>query len=239
MILYPALDLKNGNCVRLIKGNFNDVTNYNNDPINQAKIFLENNFNYLHVVDLDGAQTGNQLNRSVIQKLLEISGLQIQVGGGIREVEDVYNMLELGVSRVIVGTAIFKEKFLDKIKENFDPDQIILAVDFNSLDGIPYIYTHGWQDNSNIKLFDFISDNSYFKNLLATDISLDGVLQGASFETYEQILRLFPASNLIASGGVSSMSDLAKLENLQIQECIVGKAIYEKKISLSDLSNDY
>ena len=80
---------------------------------------------------------------------------------------------------------------------------------------------------------------SYFKNLLATDISLDGVLQGASFETYEQILRLFPASNLIASGGVSSMSDLAKLENLQIQECIVGKAIYEKQISLSDLSNDY
>ena len=100
MRILPAIDLKNGNCVRLIKGNFNDVTNYNNDPINQAKIFLENNFNYLHVVDLDGAQTGNQLNLSVIQKLLEISGLKIQVGGGIREVEDVYNMLELGVSRV-------------------------------------------------------------------------------------------------------------------------------------------
>ena len=133
MRVLPAIDLKNGNCVRLIKGNFNDVTNYNNDPINQANIFLENNFNYLHVVDLDGAQTGNQLNLSVVQKLLEISGLKIQVGGGIREVEDIYNMLELGVSRVIVGTAIFKEKFLDKIKENFDPDQIILAVDFLSL----------------------------------------------------------------------------------------------------------
>ena len=86
MRVLPAIDLKNGNCVRLIKGNFNDVTNYNNDPINQANIFLENNFNYLHVVDLDGAQTGNQLNRSVIQKLLEISGLKIQVGGVIREV---------------------------------------------------------------------------------------------------------------------------------------------------------
>ena len=110
MRVLPALDLKNGNCVRLIKGNFNNVTNYNNDPINQANVFLKNNFNYLHVVDLDGAQTGNQLNRSVIQKLLEIPGLKIQVGGGIREVEDVHNMLEMGVSRVIVGTAIFKEK---------------------------------------------------------------------------------------------------------------------------------
>ena len=98
MRVLPAIDLKNGNCVRLIKGNFNDVTNYNNDPINQAKIFLENNFNYLHVVDLDVAQTGNQLNRSVIPKLLEISGLKIPVGGCISEVEDVSNMLELGVS---------------------------------------------------------------------------------------------------------------------------------------------
>tara|TARA_B100001029_G_scaffold77762_1_gene63598 strand:- start:1281 stop:2000 length:720 start_codon:yes stop_codon:yes gene_type:complete len=239
MTIIPAIDLKNGCCVRLLKGDFDNLTKYNNDPINQANIFLENNFNYLHVVDLDGAQTGKQLNISVIKELLQIPNLSLQVGGGIRKIRDALEMLEIGVSRIIIGTSIFSEGFLDGIRKNFDADQIVLALDFNEIEGTPYIYTHGWKDNSNVNLYDFISDNSFFNNFLATDISLDGVMKGPSINTYQKILNMFPSINLIASGGITSIDDVIKLKQINIKESIVGKAIYEKKISLSELRNDY
>tara|TARA_B100000212_G_scaffold227931_1_gene173052 strand:- start:220 stop:939 length:720 start_codon:yes stop_codon:yes gene_type:complete len=239
MKIFPAIDLKNGSCVRLLKGDFNNLTEYNKDPIDQAKIFLKNNFDYLHVVDLDGAQTGNQSNISVIKELVKIPNLKIQVGGGIRTIDDAVNLIDMGVSRIIIGTSIFAKGFLTKIKNTFNPEQIILAIDFMETEGIPYIYTHGWQDNSHINLFDFMSDNSHFKNFLATDISLDGVMQGPSFTTYEKILAKNPSINLIASGGITSINDLSKLKRIKIKESIVGKAIYEKQISLSELNNDY
>ena len=239
MKIFPAIDLKNGSCVRLLRGDFNNLTVYNKDPIDQANIFLKNNFNYLHVIDLDGAQTGNQSNVSVIKELLKIPNLKIQVGGGIRSIEAALRLIDIGVSRIIIGTSIFAKGFLDEIKKKFNPEQIILAIDFIETDGIPYIYTHGWQDNSNINLFDFISDNSYFKNFLATDISLDGAMQGPSFKTYEKILERKPSINLIASGGITSIKDLSELKRIKIKESIVGKAIYEKQISLSELNNDY
>ena len=239
MKIFPAIDLKNGSCVRLLKGDFNNLTEYNKDPIDQAKIFLKNNFDYLHVVDLDGAQTGNQSNISVIKELVKIPNLRIQVGGGIRTIDDALKIIDMGVSRIIIGTSIFAKGFLTEIKNKFNPEQIILAIDFMETEGIPYIYTHGWQDNSHINLFDFMSDNSHFKNFLATDISLDGVMQGPSFKTYEKILAKNPSINLIASGGITSINDLSKLKRIKIKESIVGKAIYEKQISLSDLNNDY
>ena len=145
----------------------------------------------------------------------------------------------MGVSRIIIGTSIFAKGFLTEIKNKFNPEQIILAIDFMETEGIPYIYTHGWQDNSHINLFDFMSDNSHFKNFLATDISLDGVMQGPSFKTYKKILAKNPSINLIASGGITSINDLSKLKRIKIKESIVGKAIYEKQISLSELNNDY
>ena len=239
MKIFPAIDLKNGSCVRLVKGDFNNLTEYNKDPINQAKIFIKNNFDFLHVVDLDGAQTGNQSNIFVIKELLKIPNLKIQVGGGIRTIDDALKIIDMGVSRIIIGTSVFANGFLAEIKKRFNPEQIILAIDFIETDGIPYIYTHGWQDNSNINLFNFIDDNSYFKNFLATDISLDGVMQGPSFKTYEKILAKSPSINLIASGGITSIDDLSKLKRINIKESIVGKAIYEKQISLSELNNDY
>ena len=239
MKIFPAIDLKNGSCVRLLKGDFNNLTEYNKDPIDQAKIFLKNNFDYLHVIDLDGAQTGNQSNISVIKELVKIPNLKIQVGGGIRTIDDALKIIDMGVSRIIIGTSIFTKGFLTEIKKKFNPEQIILAIDFMETEGIPYIYTHGWQDNSHINLFDFMSDNSHFKNFLATDISLDGVMQGPSFKTYEKILAKNPSINLIASGGITSINDLSELKRIKIKESIVGKAIYEKQISLSELNNDY
>jgi phosphoribosylformimino-5-aminoimidazole carboxamide ribotide isomerase len=239
MRILPAIDLKNGHCVRLLQGDFNKVTKYNSDPLAQANYFKLNQLNHLHIVDLDGAETGNQLNSNIIKKILEISDITLQVGGGIRSIEKAESMLNMGVSRVIVGTALFQGNFLQDLKMNFDADQVVLALDFKINNLIPTIYTHGWQDNSQIDLYDFLATQSFFSNILATDISLDGLMKGPSFDVYKEILNLFPSLNLIASGGIKSLQDLDELKALQITETVVGKAIYEENISLRDLSNDY
>lgn len=239
MKIFPAIDLKNGRCVRLLKGDFNQVTEYNSDPIEQAIIFKSKKLNYLHIVDLDGAETGIQLNHEIIKEILKISDISIQVGGGIRSIEKIENMLKMGVSRVIVGTAIFNGDFLIDLEKNFESKQIVLALDFKVKNQIPTIFTHGWQDSSNTSLHDFLTNHLFFKNILATDISLDGAMEGPNLGVYKEILELFPALNLIASGGIRSLEDLDKLKALNLKEAIVGKAIYEKNISLVDLSNDY
>ena len=145
----------------------------------------------------------------------------------------------MGVSRVIVGTAIFNGDFLIDLEKNFDSKQIVLALDFKVKNQIPTIFTHGWQDSSNTSLHDFLTNHLFFKSILATDISLDGAMEGPNFDVYKEILELFPALNLIASGGIRSLEDLDKLKALNLKEAVVGKAIYEKNISLVDLSNDY
>ena len=239
MKVLPAIDLKDGNCVRLFKGNFSQVTKYNDDPINQVKTFLDHDLNYLHIVDLDGAESGNQLNINLIKEILKIPSIKIQLGGGIRNIDSISRMIDLGVSRVILGTSIFTDNFLNKVKANFDPNQIVLALDFKNIEDELMIFTHGWKENSKVNLFDFISGNSFFKNILATDISLDGVLMGPSFNAYKKILDLYPSINLIASGGIRSKKDLNALSKLNVKEAVVGKAIYEQEISLTDLSNDY
>jgi len=239
MKIFPAIDLKNGRCVRLLKGDFNQVTEYNSDPIEQAIIFKSKKLNFLHIVDLDGAETGKQLNQEIIKEILKISDISIQVGGGIRSIEKIENMLNMGVARVIVGTAIFNGDFLTDLEKNFESKQIVLALDFKIQNQIPTIFTHGWQDNSNTSLHDFLNNHLFFKNILATDISLDGAMEGPNFDVYKEILELFPALNLIASGGIRSLEDLNKLKVLNLKEAVVGKAIYEKNISLVDLSNDY
>jgi phosphoribosylformimino-5-aminoimidazole carboxamide ribotide isomerase len=239
MKILPAIDLQNGRCVRLLKGDFKEVTEYNHDPIAQVNIFKSHRLNYLHIVDLDGAETGNRLNKDVITKILEIPDISIQVGGGIRTIRQVENMLEMGVSRIILGTALFQRNFIQDLKNNFDSCQIVLALDFKIINDTPTIYTHGWQDNSEIPLYEFISDQSFYSNILATDISLDGAMQGPSYSVYKDLLHLFPSINLIASGGIRSLDDLNKLKSMNIKEAIIGKAIYEKNISLRDLDNDY
>tara|TARA_B100001996_G_C18632977_1_gene582523 strand:- start:411 stop:1130 length:720 start_codon:yes stop_codon:yes gene_type:complete len=239
MRILPAIDLKNGHCVRLLQGNFNKATKYNSDPLAQANYFKLNHLNHLHIVDLDGAETGNQLNSNIIKKILEISDITLQVGGGIRSIQKVESMLNMGVSRVIVGTALFQGNFFQDLKKNFNTDQVVLALDFKINNLIPTIYTHGWQDNSQINLYEFLDTQSFFSNILATDISLDGLMKGPSFNVYKEILNLFPSLNLIASGGIKSLQDLDALKAMEITETVVGKAIYEENISLRDLSNDY
>ena len=239
MKILPAIDLKNGNCVRLLKGDFANVTEYNFNPLAQVEIFKSNHLNYIHIVDLDGAETGNQSNLDVIKEILKIPDISIQVGGGIRSIKTIETMIEMGASRIILGTALFQDGFIEDIKKNFDSNQIVLALDFKVINETPKIYTHGWQNTTDISLHEFLSDQSFFLNILATDISLDGAMQGPSFDIYEHILNTFPLVNLIASGGIRSLDDLDSLKTLKIKEAIIGKAIYEKNISLEDLNNDY
>ena len=238
MTILPAIDIKNGKCVRLLQGDFNQVTDYNLDPLRQAKESLEHGFSYLHIVDLDGAQSGSQDNLTIIKQLASNPQLQLEVGGGIRSIEKANSMIELGVKRIIVGTALFETpSFIGDLQANFDPDQIVLGLDFKDIQGQPMIFTHGWQNQSSVNLIEFLNTYSYFSNILATDISLDGAMEGPSLLAYEGILQSFPSINLIASGGISSIRDIDKVNKLGCKEVVVGKAIYEKAFSLRELAN--
>ena len=142
------------------------------------------------------------------------------------------------MTRIIVGTALFEiPSFLDDLQASFDPDQIVLGLDFKYIQGQPMIFTHGWQNQSSVNLIEFLNTYSSFSNVLATDISLDGAMEGPNLLAYERILRSFPSINLIASGGISSINDIDNVKKLGCKEVVVGKAIYEKAISLKELAN--
>jgi phosphoribosylformimino-5-aminoimidazole carboxamide ribotide isomerase len=238
MIVLPAIDLKNGNCVRLLQGDFNQLTNYNSNPLKQAQEFVDNGFDYLHIIDLDGAQTGSQENLPIIKELASNRHLKLEVGGGIRSIEKATSMIELGVTRIIVGTALFETPgFLIDLQKSFDPDQIVLGLDFKNIQDQPMIFTHGWQNQSSVNLMEVLSTYSFFINILATDISLDGSMQGPNLNAYQSIIENFPSINLIASGGISCIKDIHDVKSLGCKEVVVGKAIYEQAISLKDLAN--
>ena len=235
MKILPAIDIKDGVCVRLTQGNFDNVTKYNNDPASQAQLFLEHGFLNLHVVDLDGAKDGQRKNISQLNEILSLREQCIQFGGGVRTLDEIRNLLKLGVNRVIVGTsAVTNFEFTETILKSIDLNSITFALDFKVIDGSPLLASHGWQQLSKINLFDFI-EKFKPKNVLATDIDKDGLLQGPSIEVYKEIKSFFPSINLIGSGGISSIGDIKALDEIGIEEVIVGKAIYDKKITLEEL----
>ncbi len=236
MKILPAIDIKDGVCVRLTQGNFDNVTKYNNDPTSQAQLFLDHGFLNLHVVDLDGAKDGQRKNISQLNKILSLRELSIQFGGGVRTLDEVRNLLKLGINRVIIGTsAVTNFEFTETILKSIDLNSITFALDFKVIDGYPLLASHGWQQLSQINLFDFI-EKFKPRNVLATDIDKDGLLQGPSIDVYKEIKSFFPAINLIGSGGISSIADIKALGEIGIEEVIVGKAIYDKKITLEELA---
>ena len=237
MKILPAIDIKDGVCVRLTQGNFDNVTKYNNDPASQAQLFLEHGFLNLHVIDLDGAKDGQRKNISQLNKILSLRELSIQFGGGVRTLDEVSNLLKLGINRVIIGTsAVTNFEFTETILKSIDLNSITFALDFKVIDGSPLLASHGWQQLSQINLFDFI-EKFKPRNVLATDIDKDGLLQGPSIDVYKEIKSFFPAINLIGSGGISSIADIKALGEIGIEEVIVGKAIYDKKITLEELAS--
>ena len=237
MKIIPAIDLLDGQCVRLLQGDYKKVTSYNISPINQANYFFKEGFRYLHIVDLDSAKNTDNKNLNIIKSINKIKNLKIQVGGGIRDIQKVKDLLNIGIDRLIVGTEAIKNKnFLNALKNEVDVEKIVFGLDFKIIENEAVLYTNGWLEKSRYKLFDFIEKNSWIFNILATDISTDGMLSGPNIEIYEKILNK-SNSNLIASGGISAVSDINNLKKIGVQECVIGKAIYENIIPIEDIRN--
>lgn len=237
MNIIPAIDILNGKCVRLLKGNYSDVTVYNENPIEQVKIFKNAGFKNIHIVDLNAAKTGGDENLEIIQNISCIENIEIQVGGGIRTIEKATQLLSNNIRRIIVGTAaITNNAFRDQLKNYIDVNKIIFGLDFNLSNDTPLLSIHGWTKSTDINLYDYINNNKWIKNILATDISVDGTLKGPNLNIYKNLLAN-KNINLIASGGIGSLEDINNLRSILCNECVVGKAIYENKISLQDLKN--
>ncbi len=236
MIVYPAIDLRDGKCVRLTKGDFNTTKIYHDNPEVILNQFTECGGSWAHIVDLDGAKIGNFTQLEVIKKLVSLSSINLQVGGGIRNTEDIQKLFELGVKRVVVGSICIKDPDLVKTWLNqFGNDKIVLALDCMLNDAnIPMVKTHGWQEDSKLSLWDLLESYVDAKYILCTDISVDGMLSGPNINLYKEFKERFPELKLIASGGVSSVNDLISLRNLDIYGVVVGKAIYEGKITIHE-----
>ena len=226
MILYPAIDLKGGQCVRLLRGDMNVATVFNDDPADQAAQFVKQGFSWLHVVDLDGAVEGRQVNAKAVADILARVSIPVQLGGGVRTFEAVESWLEAGVSRVILGTAAVREPELVRLAAAAFPEQIAVAVDVR--DG--KVAVHGWVETSDLTAVDIARrfEDAGVAALIVTDIGRDGTLEGVNVEATAD-LAFALTTPVIASGGVSSMTDLEALkaqEHTGIEGVICGRAIY-------------
>ena len=235
MKIFPAIDIKDKKCVRLIKGDFDNKTEYKMSPIEQAGEYKDHGFKNLHIVDLDGALTGETINLNIIQEIVTKFDLKIEIGGGIRNLESIKRYSDSGVEKVILGSAAINDKnFLKEACQKF-PDKIALGLD--AKDG--YLSVSGWKENSNQLTLDYLKEvNDYgVSRLIFTDINRDGMKQSPNFE---ETLKVADASDcpVIISGGVSSIADIKKakeLNNKNIEGIIVGKSIYDGDIKLDQL----
>jgi len=235
MKIFPAIDIKDKKCVRLIRGDFDNKTEYQMSPIEQARKYKDHGFKNLHIVDLDGALTGETVNLDIIQEIVNKFDLKIEIGGGIRNFESIQKYIEVGVDKVILGSAAIKDKnFLKESCKRF-PNKIALGLD--AKDG--YLSVSGWKENSNQLTLDYLREVNDFgtSRLIYTDINRDGMKQSPNFEETEKIANTSNCS-VIISGGVSSIEDIKKakeLNNKNIEGIIVGKAIYDGDIKLEEL----
>jgi len=233
MKIFPAIDIKDKKCVRLIKGNFDNKTEYEISPIDQARNYKDHGFKNLHIVDLDGALTGETVNLDIIQEIVSKFDLKIEIGGGIRNYESIQKYTDVGVEKVILGSAAINDKnFLKQACQKF-PNKIALGLD--AKDG--YLSVSGWKENSNQLTLDFLKEvNEYgVSRLIYTDINRDGTKQSPNFEETAKVAET-SNSPVIISGGVSSIDDIKKAKELKnIEGIIVGKAIYDGDINLEEL----
>ena len=233
MKIFPAIDIKDKKCVRLIKGNFDNRTEYKISPLEQAGKYNDHGFKNLHIVDLDGALTGETVNLDIIQEIVKKFDLKIEVGGGVRSIVSIQKYTDVGAEKIILGSAAIKDKiFLKEACEKF-PNKIALGLD--AKDG--YLSVSGWKENSNILTLDYLKEvNGYgVTRLIYTDINRDGTKQSPNFDETQKVA---DKSNcpVIISGGVSSIDDIKKAKNLKnIEGIIVGKAIYDGDIKLDEL----
>ena len=235
MKIIPAIDIIDGKCVRLSKGNYNSQITYNQNPLEVAKTYEDHGIEFLHLVDLDGAKSNHIINYSILEIIASKTNLKIDFGGGIKTENDVNLAFNCGANQVTCGSIAVKQQeiFCEWIL-NYGSEKIILGADVRG----KYIATDGWINTSNQSIFDFINfyKNKGIETVTCTDISKDGMLEGPSFKLYSEIIDAYKI-NLIASGGVSEYDDILKLDDMGCYGIIIGKAIYENKISLKQLEN--
>ncbi|MBD1134407.1 1-(5-phosphoribosyl)-5-[(5-phosphoribosylamino)methylideneamino]imidazole-4-carboxamide isomerase [Pelagibacterales bacterium SAG-MED48] len=237
MKIFPAIDIKDKKCVRLVKGDFDNKTVYEMSPVDQAGKYKDHGFKNLHIVDLDGALTGETVNLDIIQEIVNKYDIMIEVGGGIRNIDGIEKYTNVGVEKVILGSAAIKDKnFLKEACQKF-PNKIALGLD--AKDG--YLSVSGWKENSNQLTLDYLKEVNNFgaSRLIYTDINRDGMKHSPNFE---ETAKVADVSNcpVIISGGVSSIDDIKNAKNLNnnIEGIIVGKAIYDGDIKLDELARE-
>ncbi len=234
MRIIPAIDIIDGKCVRLTKGDYSTQKTYNDNPVEVAKQFEAAGIKYLHVVDLDGAKSGNIINHKVLNAIATQTSLQIDFGGGVKTDDDLQLAFDNGAKQITAGSiAVKNPEMVYRWIETYGADKIILGADCINRK----IAIQGWQDNTEVDVIDFISQykSKGIRNVICTDIAKDGMLQGASNELYNDILSQVEI-NLIASGGVAVIDDVLQMQLLGCEGVIIGKAIYEGRITLKQLS---
>jgi phosphoribosylformimino-5-aminoimidazole carboxamide ribotide isomerase len=239
MNLYPAIDLHQGRCVRLHQGQFDQATVYGEDPVAMAVSFRSSGASHLHIVDLDGSRDGATPHAELIKRMVQASGLVVQVGGGIRSVETAATYVAAGVSRLVVGSlAVRSPDAVLAMAKQFGPERLVLALDVRPrTDGTDYnLAIQGWTEEAAVTPWSVLE--SYLaaglRHVLCTDISRDGVLSGPNLDLYQQMLDRYPSLQLLASGGVSSLADLQAIRRLPLAGAIVGKALYTGRFTLAE-----
>ena len=235
-MIYPAMDLMDGGCVRLLKGDFDARTNYSADPVDVAKAYAEAGAEWMHIVDLDGAKAGKSAQTDLILKIVNSANIKVQTGGGIRDISQIQTLLNGGVDRVVIGSlAISNPQMVKHWLKEFGPSTICLALDVNQGDDGEFRPAiKGWTEPSDKTLWDVLSDylGSGLKTILVTDIGRDGMQIGGNIELYKRIQSEFPTIDLITSGGVGKLDHVKALKTLNPHGIIIGKALYEGAFSL-------
>ncbi len=238
MRIIPAIDIIDGKCVRLTKGDYNTKKIYNESPIEVAKEFEAAGIEFLHVVDLDGAKASQIINHKVLEQIASNTNLKIDFGGGLKSDKDIEIAFNSGANQITGGSiAVKNTEIFEGWIQKYGSEKIILGADFYPDNVGGKIATNGWQEESSLELIPFIDSYQQkgIQYIICTDISKDGMLQGPSFDIYQQILSEVKNLKLIASGGISTFDELPKLAKIGCEGVIIGKAIYENKISLKQL----
>ncbi len=235
MLIIPAIDIYDNSIVRLSKGNFDNITYYKNTPIQQAQLYDSLGFKLIHIVDLLGSKTGKITALESIEKIKNETKLKIEFGGGIRDVKTISELFEAGIDYAIIGSLSIKNKSeFELILKKHPSEKIIISIDaMNEM-----IKISGWTEDTSISIYDHIEycSNLGVKKFLCTDISKDGMLVGTNIDLYKKIMDKYPGIHLIASGGVKDLEDIKELGKINPYAVVVGKAIYEEKIDLKELS---
>ena len=234
MKIIPAIDIINGRCVRLTQGDYNKMKVYKGDPLDVALEFQNADFEYLHLIDLDGAKKGKVVNWKIVSELQEKTALLIDFGGGVKTEADIEHLLELDISQINIGSLAIKEPelFIEWLTR-YGANNFILGADVWD----EHVMIHGWLEPSDLRLFELEEKYIQYglRYITCTDIKADGMLKGPNFNLYEKLRLRFPTLKITASGGISSIEDLNKLKALGMDGAIIGKAIYEQKLKLEDL----